>query len=68
MADDNNKQEGSFNFLKDEFVQKYFANTNMLLLSGKHIQDDDFDEYELILNNIDSLKFYYHRLYNLILY
>jgi hypothetical protein len=25
MADDNNKQEGSFNFLKDEFVQKYFA-------------------------------------------
>lgn len=67
MEYENNKQKENFDFLGDEYVKKYFANTNILLLSGKHIQSDDYYEFDLLQNNKEELKFYYEELYDLIL-
>lgn len=67
MEYENHQQKENFDFLEDGFVQKHFANTNSLLLSGKHIQNDDIYEFDLLQNNKQELQYYYQKIYDLVL-
>jgi chromosome condensin MukBEF MukE localization factor len=57
--------ENPFDFLNEEDVQEHFANLNIELLRGKHIQDNLFYEYELLTIYERELKNYYDKIYQL---
>lgn len=52
---------------KSEDVQKYFADLNIELLRGRHIQDDNHYFYRLLTKYYIELKKYYEVFYNLFL-
>lgn len=52
---------------KQSDLQKHFANINIELLRGKHIQDDTYYHYKLLSKYFDELKKYYQVFYQLIL-
>lgn len=62
---DTEEIENPFGFLDEEDVQEHFANLNIELLRGKHIQDDLFYEYQLLDIYEKELRNYYDKLYQL---
>ena len=63
---ENEHQEvGNFQFLHEENVEKHFAEINYLLLSGKHIDQNDYSIFSLLGQFDDHWKHYYKKLYNL---
>lgn len=62
---ENENQISSFDFLKKDYVSKYFADTNLLLLNGKHIMSDDLYCFQLLDEYFDEMKYFYEYLYQL---
>ena len=56
-----------FSFLENEEVQIHFADLNIDLLRGRHIQRDDYYSFELLDKYEDDLRYYYTSLYGLVL-
>ena len=54
-----------FLFLEDSFVQEHFADLNIALLRGKHIQSDQFYLYKVLQQFTYGLRHYYKALYRL---
>ncbi len=52
---------------KQSDLQKHFANINIDLLQGTHIQDDAYYHHKLISKYFDELKKYYEVFYQLVL-
>ncbi|MBC3844961.1 MULTISPECIES: condensin complex protein MksE [Winogradskyella] len=66
MEDENNKKiKHNFTFLENSDVQEHFADLNIELLSGRHIQKDRFYLYKLLKDYYNELSFYYEKLYGL---
>jgi hypothetical protein len=64
---ENNYQEtvDSFDFLSNEEVSSNFADVNIALLQGTHIQSDDFKLYSVLDSYRKEFQFYYNTLYQL---
>jgi len=54
-----------FQFLQLENIEKHFAEINYLLLSGRHIDQNDYIFYSLLTEYFEYWKNYYFKLYNL---
>ncbi|AUP77346.1 condensin complex protein MksE [Flavivirga eckloniae] len=54
-----------FAFLNNDEVQKYFANLNIDLLKGTHIDESHYYHFYLLENYFNELKDYYFTLYKL---
>ncbi len=66
MENENNKEiNQNFSFFENADVQEYFADLNIELLSGRHIQKDKFYLYKLLKDYYNELSFYYEKLYGL---
>lgn len=59
------KENTDYSFLSEESLEKNFADLNISLLSGKHIQVDDYNVFSVIENYYSDLKFFYINLYKL---
>lgn len=57
----------NFSFLADERVARRFADINLSLLEGRHIQPDDYYVHQLLSEYYEEFKFYYESLYRLYL-
>jgi hypothetical protein len=64
MENENNEIT-DYSFLLDESIEKYFADINILLLSGKHIDHRFYAEYTVLESNEEQWKFFYANLYGL---
>lgn len=63
---ENDYQEvDSYTFLLEENVEKYFANINIMLLSGKHIDQRYFGEFQTLEEHEAQWAAFYLRLYKL---
>lgn len=58
-------KEIDYNFLKEEKFEKSFADLNIKLLSGVHIQVDNYDLFTLLEERFDELATFYRNLYKL---
>jgi hypothetical protein len=58
-------EKSCYGFLENEAVEKYFADLNIKLLSGRHIHNDEYNSYSVLEDHFDQLKYYYHTLYKL---
>lgn len=68
MADNNSAislTDHHFDFLAQVEVQDHFADLNIQLLRGCHINKDDYYLFNLLDNYKDELRHYYESLYNL---
>lgn len=64
MENENNKEVSqNFSFFKNADVQEYFADLNIELLSGRHIQNDRFYLYKLLKDYFNELSYYYEKVY-----
>lgn len=64
MEDEIN-QLSDYSFLIEEDVEKYFADLNINLLSGKHIDNSDYTLYSLLEKYEERWKAFYKNLYRL---
>ncbi|QRY55856.1 condensin complex protein MksE [Sphingobacterium siyangense] len=55
----------SYAFLAKENIEKHFADINLKLLSGRHIDERDYLAFNLIEDNLEHWKTFYGRLYRL---
>lgn len=60
-----NENKSLYAFLEKEDVQRNFADLNISLLEGKHIQKSDSRIFRLIRSYPGELKYYYQNLYGL---
>lgn len=60
-----NKLDNDFSFLQDETVQNHFADLNIELLRGGHIQDDNYYLFSILSDYTDSIYDYYRTIYGL---
>ncbi len=58
-------QQKRYAFLEDEKVKQYFADINIELLQGKHIQRDDYYPFQILSSNEPDFKIFYQSLYGL---
>lgn len=58
-------EKSGYDFFLEEAVEKYFADLNMKLLSGRHIQQDDFNVFSLLEDYFPQLKNFYLQIYGL---
>lgn len=56
-----------FSFLNEELVQAHFADLNIELLRGTHIQSDQYYLFRLLTAKENEIRYYYRTLYNLYL-
>lgn len=54
-----------FSFLNEELVQAHFADLNIELLRGTHIQSDQYYLFRLLTTKENEIRFYYRTLYSL---
>ncbi|HAL82777.1 MAG TPA: hypothetical protein DCO83_11510 [Mucilaginibacter sp.] len=54
-----------YTFLKENAVEKYFADLNIKLLSGRHIQNNEFGIFSVLEDYYEPLKGFYQQLYKL---
>lgn len=54
-----------FDFLEEQIVQDHFADLNISLLQGRHIQNDQYYLFRLLTEFPDELRHYYKVLYGL---
>lgn len=59
------KAQIDFSFLNEELVQSHFADLNIELLRGAHIQSDQYYLFQLLTNKENEIRSYYRTLYNL---
>lgn len=64
MENINSKQAG-YPFLDEERVKNYFSDLNIKLLSGRHIQTEEYQLFTLLSDYFDELEAYYANLYRL---
>lgn len=64
MADGYSK-EIDFSFLSEEAAQNYFADLNIELLKGTHIQKESYYLFSLLQDKEKELRHYYNSLYGL---
>lgn len=64
MEDENN-DIASYGFLFDERVEKHFADINIMLLSGKHIDEKYYTAFSLLEDKPEQWTQFYKNLYNL---
>jgi chromosome condensin MukBEF MukE localization factor len=55
----------NYDFLEETKVRHHFADLNIKLLSGRHIQEDEFHLYSLLTDYFEELSAYYENLYHL---
>ncbi len=55
----------SFSFLSDSFVGEHFADLNLTLLGGGHVQQDDGPLFQLLDEYSEHFRHYYEALYGL---
>ncbi len=60
-----NYEIGDYSFLTEESVEKYFADINILLLLGKHIDHKYYAEYTVLENYESQWRNFYSNLYRL---
>ncbi|MDF0720120.1 hypothetical protein P0M11_08920 [Kaistella sp. PBT33-4] len=60
-----NYEISDYSFLSEESVEKYFADINILLLSGKHIDHKYYAEYTVLENYEQQWRNFYINLYRL---
>jgi len=60
-----NYEVSDYSFLTEESVEKYFADINILLLSGKHIDHKYYAEYTVLKSYELNWKSFYSNLYKL---
>ena len=65
MEDENISNIANYGFLRDERVEKYFADINIMLLSGKHIDEKYYVAFSLLEEKQEQWTQYYKNLYNL---
>jgi chromosome condensin MukBEF MukE localization factor len=54
-----------FRFLAEEAVSKYFADLNIKLLSGRHIQVSDYAVFSVLEDYYEELRYFYRQLYSM---
>lgn len=54
-----------FSFLSESLAQEHFADLNIELLRGKHVQSDQYYLFQLLTQFLKELKYYYLNLYGL---
>lgn len=64
MENENN-EISDYSFLSEESVEKHFADINILLLSGKHIDHKYYAEYTVLESYESQWRSFYHHLYML---
>jgi len=60
-----NENKSPYSFLENEDIQQNFADLNISLLEGRHIQKSDSRIFHLLKSYPDELKYYYESLYGL---
>ena len=55
----------TFDFLNDVFVKQHFADLNIALLNGRHIQPRDGTLFQLLDHYFEHFRYYYESLYGL---
>jgi chromosome condensin MukBEF MukE localization factor len=65
MENETVEQRTDYRFLEDERVEKYFADLNIKLLSGRHIHQDEYNAFSLLEDWYEELSGYYRQLYRL---
>lgn len=60
-----NHEINDYSFLIEETVEKHFADINILLLSGKHIDNRYYTEYTVLENYEQQWRSFYSNLYRL---
>lgn len=60
-----NIEINNYSFLTEESVEKHFADINILLLSGKHIDHKYYAEYTVLESYEPQWRFFYNNLYKL---
>ncbi|GAA4456868.1 condensin complex protein MksE [Rurimicrobium arvi] len=60
-----NHEISDYSFLTEERVEKHFANINILLLSGKHIDHKYYTEYTVLESYEPQWSIFYSNLYRL---
>lgn len=63
--EDKNNDIKSYEFLREERVEKHFADVNFMLLSGKHISEKYYTAFSLLEDKVDQFTQLYKSLYNL---
>ena len=61
-----NQDITSFDFLFEESVQKHFADINIMLLSGRHIDEKHYAAFSVLEDKADQWALFYKNLYNLL--
>lgn len=59
------KTENEFAFIEDTETQNYFADLNIELLKGNHIQSDSYYLFKLLSKHENDIRNYYDKLYSL---
>ena len=57
--------DNSYNYLQKDEFQRHFADLNIELLRGGHIQDDNYYLFDLLRKFPNELNHYYKSFYNL---
>lgn len=57
------EKTADFRFLNEEAVQKYFADLNIKLLSGRHIQVGDYAVFSVLEDYYEEFRHFYGQLY-----
>ena len=63
--DNDNTLKSDYSFLEHERVESCFADLNIKLLSGKHIQDDEYQLFTILIDHFDEWERFYANLYRL---
>ena len=66
MGHSNQKVEGTYySFLENDKVRQHFANINIELLRGRHIQREDFYQFQVLDDYEDDFRHFFLELYQL---
>lgn len=67
MGHDNKKKLKAYDFLLEDRVSQRFADINIDLLRGRHIEPSDYGHHDVLSDFYDEFKEYYESLYKLVL-
>ncbi len=65
ISDTKDSLDNPLQFLNNSDVKDHFANLNIELLKGRHIQEDEFYIFKILDKYEEELKYYYLHFYNL---
>jgi chromosome condensin MukBEF MukE localization factor len=64
MENEDPKNE-DYSFLEEDRMKMYFADLNIKLLSGRHLQSDEYNLFTILGDYYDEFKSFYNNLYKL---